>query len=258
MNEIHETAIISSKAQLGNNIKVGPFSIIHDDVIIDEGTTIGSHAVIYDGARIGKNVQIFQGASVSNTPQDYGYKGERTFFSIGDNTIIREFVSLHKATKEGGTSSVGKNCMLMAYCHVGHDSVLGDNVILANDVHIGGHTVIENFAIVGGGTPIHQFSRIGQHSMTGGGLVITCDVPPYVLAGRAPLRYAGMNSIGLRRRGFTPEDIAVIKKTYDILYNSGLNFSQAKERIKDELSDKPKAMIIYDFLGKTKRTILRK
>lgn len=258
MNEIHATAIVSDKAQLGKNIKVGPYSIIHDDVVIEDGTSIGPHVVIYDGARIGKNVQIFQGASISNTPQDFGYNGERTFFHIGDNTQIREYVSLHKATKENGISSVGKNCLLMAYCHVGHDCILGDNIILANDVHIGGHTIIEDYAMVGGGTPIHQFSRIGEHSMTGGGLVITCDIPPYTLAGRAPLRYAGINIIGLKRRGFTPEDIAVIKKTYDILYNSGLNFSQSKEKIKTELSNEPKAMIVYDFLEKTKRTVLRK
>ena len=258
MNEIHNTAIVSSKAELGENVKVGPYAIIEDDVVIGDGSTIGPHAAIYDGARIGENVKIFQGASVSNLPQDLKFSDEKTYFEIGDNTQIREFVTLHRATIDGNSSKVGENCLIMAYSHVAHDCVLGNNVILANSVQIGGHVKMGDYAIIGGGTPIHQFSHIGEHSMVGGGLVITCDIPPYVLAGRAPLRYAGLNAIGLKRRGFTAEDLAVIKKTYDLLYNSGLNFSQAKEKIKEEISNEKLAMNIYNFLENTKRTVLRK
>ncbi len=258
MTNIHSTAIVSSKAELGNNVTVAPYAIIEDDVIIGDDCQIGPHAIIYNGARLGKNVRISQGASVANLPQDLRFKDEKTFFVIGDNCVIREFVTLHRASVDGSESRIGKNCFIMAYAHVAHDCRLGDNVILANSVQIGGHAVLEDYVIIGGSTPIHQFTRVGQHSMIGGGFRITVDVPPYVLAANEPLRYCGLNIVGLKRRGFTEAQIADIKKTYDILYNSGLNFSQSKERINNEMNQSAHAMIILEFLENTKRTLLRR
>lgn len=256
--KIHQTAIVSSKAKLGSDIEVGPFSIIHDDVEIGDGCKIHSHAVIYDGARLSNNVQVYQGASVSNAPQDLKYAGEKTYFYVGENTILREFVTLHRGTVESGKTVVGSNCLIMAYTHVGHDCIIGNNCILANSVQIGGHVEIDDFVIVGGDSPIHQFSKIGKHAFIGGGFKVAADVPPYVLAGESPLKYKGLNVIGLRRRGFTSEQISVLKNSYDILYNSGLNFSMAKDKIKETYPDHPLAQDILDFLNRTNRAIIRR
>lgn len=258
MSQIQKTAIVSPKAKLGNDVKVDAYAIIHDDVEIGDGTFIGPHAVIYDGARIGKNVKILQGAAISNIPQDLKYAGEEALFYIGDNTTIREFVTLHKGTVETGFSKVGSNCLLMAYAHVAHDCVIGDNVIIANSVQIGGHVHIEDYVIVGGATPIHQFSKVGQHSMIGGGFRIVSDVPPYILAGGEPLRYAGLNLIGLRRRGFTNEQIGNLKKAYTYIFGKDLNLSQAKEKVKKELGDDTLVQNILTFIENSSRGIIKR
>jgi UDP-N-acetylglucosamine acyltransferase len=258
MTKIDSTAIVSSKAEIGNDVTIGPYAIVQDDVVIGDNCDIGPSAVLYNGTRLANNVKIFQGASVANLPQDVKFSDEVSYFYIGENTQIREFVTLHRATIDGGESRIGKNCMLMAYSHIAHDCKVGDNVILANSVQVGGHAELGDYVIIGGSTPVHQFTRVGEHSMIGGGFRIVVDVPPYVLAGNEPLRYAGLNVIGIKRRGFSPEEISEIKKTYDILYNSGLNFSQAKIRIKEELSGSSRAMKIHDFLENTKRTLLRR
>lgn len=253
----HPTAIVSSKAQIGDNVEIGPYSIIKDDVIIGNGVKIASHVVIYDGARIADNVKIYQSASVSHIPQDLKFNGEQTSFEIGENTVIHEFVTLHRGTSETKVSKVGKNCLLMAYTHVAHDCILGDNVILANAVQIGGHAQIDDFAMIGGSTPMHQFCKVGKHAIVGGGFKISKDVPPYVLAGNWPLKYEGLNLIGLRRRGFTNDDIMTIKKAYQIIYNSGLPVFKAVERIKEELSiDNPYISEILSFIEKAKRGII--
>ena len=258
MNNIHPTAIVSSKAQLGNDITIGPYSVIYDNVEIGNGTKIGPHVVIYDGARIGERVIIHQGASVANSPQDLKYADEPTLFYIGDDTTIRECVTLHRGTVATGVSRVGKNCLLMAYSHVAHDCTVGDKVILANAVQLGGHVEIGDWVILGGASLIHQFCKVGAHVMIGGGFKATTDVPPFILAGRHPLRFEGLNVVGLRRRGFTSDDISVIKKTYEIFYHSNLLFSEAKVRIKEEFGGNKHADTVLDFMGKSKRGILRK
>jgi UDP-N-acetylglucosamine acyltransferase len=252
MTQIHDTAVVSSKATLGDNIIVSPYAIIEDDVVIGNDCTIGPHAVIYNGARLGNRVKIGQGASVSNLPQDFSYKGEETFFLIDDDTVVREFVTLHKGTTTG-FSKVGKNCFLMAYSHVGHDAKIGDRCILANSVQLGGHVQFEDFVIIGGGTVIHQFCRIGQHSMTGGGYRVVQDIPPYILAAHDPIRYTGLNVIGLRRRGFSNEEIMTLKNAYSVIYSNAYNLSQAKTKVEEEMGDHPLVKNILEFLTKSKR-----
>lgn len=258
MVNIHPTAIVSSKAKLGNNLTVLPFTIIEDDVEVGNDCVIGPSAVLYNGARLGNNVIVHQGASVSHIPQDFGYAGEQTFFYVGDNTIIHEFVTLHKGTKSTGFSKVGKNCYLMAYSHVAHDCVVGDNCILANGVQIAGHCTLEDYVIIGGLTPVHQFCKVGQHSMTGGGFRIVQDVPPFVLAGNEPLKYSGLNIIGLRRRGFQANDITALKKAYTILYDKAYNVSQAREKISAELGENKYVHLVLEFLKESKRGIMGK
>ncbi len=258
MVNIHSTAIVSSKAKLGDNVNVLPFTIIEDDVEIGNDCTIGPSAVIYNGARIGNNVKIYQGVSISHTPQDLGYRGETTYFYVGDNTVIHEFVTLHRGTKSTGFSKVGKNCFLMAYSHVAHDCTVGDNCILANSVQIAGHCTLEDYVTIGGLTPVHQFCKVGQHSMTGGGFRIVQDVPPFVLAGNEPLKFSGLNVIGLRRRGFQTEDILTLKKAFAILYDKAYNVSQAREKITAEFGDNKYVQIVLEFLKDSKRGIIGK
>jgi UDP-N-acetylglucosamine acyltransferase len=257
MAKIHPTAIVSNNAKLGSILTVGPYAVIQDDVEIGEDCVIGPHAVVHDGARIGNRVKIFQGASIANIPQDLKFDNEKSLFYIGDDTKVREFATLHRGTVETGFSKVGKNCLLMAYVHVGHDTVIGDNCIIANSVQIGGHAEIEDWVIIGGSTPVHQFSKVGQHSMVGGGFRIVVDVPPYILGGNEPLRYSGLNVLGLRRRGFSNDDINTLKDAYKIVYNSGLTFSQAKEKLSGEYGNHPLVKNIIDFMNKSKRSILK-
>lgn len=258
MVNIHPTAIVSSKAKLGDNVTILPFTIIEDDVEVGNDCTIGPSAVLYNGARLGNNVIINQGASIAHIPQDLGFAGEESFFYVGDNTRVHEFVTLHRGTKSTGFSRVGKNCLLMAYSHVAHDCVVGDNVILANGVQIAGHCTLEDYVIIGGLTPVHQFCKVGQHSMTGGGFRIVQDVPPFVLAGNEPLKYSGLNIIGLRRRGFVVDDINTLKKAYAILYDKAYNVSQAREKISAEFGDNKYVQSVLEFLKESKRGIIGK
>lgn len=259
MSKIHPTAVVSSKAKLGDNIEIAPYAIIEEDVEIGNDCYIGPHAVIYNGARIKNRVTILQSASIAHLPQDFTYKGEQTVFIVEDDTMIREFVSLHKGTQSTGISRVGKNCYLMAYSHVAHDCILGDNCILSNGVQVGGHVTIEDYVIIGGLTPVHQFCRVGQHSMIGGGFRITQDVPPYILGASEPLKYSGVNSIGLRRRGFSNDDIMLIKKAYGLIYSKALNVSQAKDKIMNEIGlENIYIKNILDFLNESKRGLIGK
>ncbi len=258
MNTIHPTAIVSSKATIGKNLTVAPYSIIRDDVIIGDDCYIGPHTVIYDGARIGNRVKIFQASSIAHNPQDLKFANEKTIFEIGDDTRIHEFVTLHRGTKETGFSRVGKNCLIMAYCHVAHDVIVGDNCILANSVHIAGHVEVEDFVIIGGLVAIHQFCRVGEHAMIGAGFKITKDVPPYILAGREPLKFAGLNVVGLRRRGFSNEDIFALKTTFTYLYNAGLNVTAAINKIKNEFPEQPHVLKVLEFITSSKRGIIGK
>lgn len=258
MNNIHPTAIVDSKAKLGNNITISPYAIIEDNVEIGDDCLIGPHAVIYSGARIGNRVKIYQSASVAHIPQDLKFHNEESVFIIGDDTIIHEFVTLHRGTEETGFSKVGSNCLFMAYSHVAHDCVVGDNCIIANDVQIGGHVTIEDYVIIGGSTPVHQFSKIGQHAMIGGGFRVVKDVPPYVLAGSEPLKFSGLNVIGLRRRGFSNEDIFTLKKAYGYVFSESYNTTQAKAKLIEEFPEHPLVKNVIDFINKSDRGLIGK
>ncbi len=257
MTDIHSTAIVGSKAKIGDNVTVGPYAIIEDDVEIGSDCRIGPHAVIYNGARIGNKVTIHQAASIAHTPQDLKFAGEESYFYVGDECVIHEYTTLHRGTKETGFSRIGKKCLLMAYAHVAHDTVVGDNCILANSVQLAGHVVIEDFVIIGGVTPVHQFCKVGQHSMIGGGFRVTQDIPPFTLMAGEPLKFSGLNVIGLRRRGFSNEDILLLKKAYGYIYDNSLNISQAKEKIRAEIKNKYVDAVL-DFLAGSTRGLAGK
>ncbi|MDE6248924.1 MAG: acyl-ACP--UDP-N-acetylglucosamine O-acyltransferase, partial [Paramuribaculum sp.] len=222
-----------------------------------EGTRIASNVTIMEGARIGKNCTIFPGAVISGIPQDLKFKGEDTLAIIGDNTTIRECVTINRGTAAKGKTVVGNNCLIMAYCHVAHDCIVGDNVIMSNATQLAGEVQVDNFAVIGGGSLVHQFCHIGPHVMLQGGALVNKDIPPYVKAAREPIAYAGVNSIGLRRRGFSGEVIRDIQEIYRYLYLSGLNNSDAIERIEAELPATPERDEIILFVRNAKRGIIR-
>lgn len=253
---IDSLAVVSPKATIGDGVQVGPFAVIEDDVAIGEGTTIGAHAVVHSGSRIGRECRIHPMAAIGGLPQDLKFKGEPTTLEIGDKTVVREFVTLNRATAETGRTIIGSNCLFMAYSHVGHDCVVGDNVILANCCGLGGHVHLGNWVILGALTPVHQFCHIGDHAMIGGGFRVVKDVPPYILAGSEPLIFAGLNIIGLRRRGFSAKSIELLNKTYRLIYRSSLNVSQAVARIAEEVEPSPEVEAVLSFIAKSKRGII--
>lgn len=250
-------AYVHPAAKIASNVVIDPFVTIDQNVEIGEGTRIGSNVTILEGARIGKNCTICSGAVISGVPQDLKFRGEDSVAIIGDNTTIRECVTINRGTASKGKTVVGSNCLIMAYCHVAHDCVIGDNVIMSNATQVAGEVVIDNFAVIGGGALIHQFSHIGQHVMVQGGALVNKDIPPYVKAGREPIAYAGINSIGLRRRNFTNEQIREIQGIYRYLYLSGLNNSDAVERIEAELPASKERDEIILFVRNSKRGIIR-
>jgi len=250
-------AYIHPDAQIAPNVVIEPFVTIDKNVVIEEGTRIGSNVTIFEGARIGKNCNIFPGAVISAVPQDLKFHGENSVAIIGDNTTIRECVTVNRGTASKSKTVIGSNCLIMAYCHVAHDSILGNNVIMSNAVQVAGEVKIDDFAIIGGGSLIHQFCHIGSHVMIQGGSHINKDVPPYVKAGRNPLSYAGINSIGLRRRGFSNEAIRDVQEIYRFLYLSGLNNSDAIERIEAELPASKERDDIILFVRNSQRGIIK-
>jgi UDP-N-acetylglucosamine acyltransferase len=258
MSKIHATSIVSPEAKIGNDVEIGPFSVIYDDVVIGDNTKIGPHVNVYDGARISSSVKIFQGASISNTPQDLKFADEKTYLYIGDNTVVREFATLHRGTIATGQTKIGKNCLLMAYSHVAHDCTLGNNIILANSVQLGGHVEIDDWTILGGGCAMHQFVKIGSHVIVSGGSMANADIPPFVMVKGIPARFVGLNIIGLKRRDFTSDDIVVIKDVYHLFYNSGLTMTAAKEKIAEKYSNQPLVSKILQFMNDSTRTIIRK
>lgn len=258
MKNIHPTAIVSPEAKIGENIEVGPYAIIEADVEIGDNCKVGPHACIYDGARIGNNVKILQAAAVSNIPQDLKFDPDfKSQFYIGDNTTIREFATLHRGTEDLGYSKIGSNCLVMAYAHVAHDCIIGNNCIIVNSVQVGGHARIEDYAIIGGSTPVHQFSKIGAHVMIGGGLRVVSDVPPFIMAAGEPLRFGNVNIVGLRRRGFTNDQISNIKDCYKLLYKSGMNTTQAKEAMMEKYPDDECVAKIVEFINNSDRGIIK-
>lgn len=250
-------AYIHPAAKIAPSVVIDSFVTIEQNVEIGEGTRIGSNVTIMEGARIGKNCTIFPGAVISGIPQDLKFRGEDTLAIIGDNTTIRECVTVNRGTAAKGKTVVGSNCLIMAYSHVAHDCVIGDNVIISNATQIAGEVVVDNFAVIGGGTLIHQFCHIGPHVMIQGGALVNKDIPPYVKAAREPIAYAGVNSIGLRRRGFTSEVIRDIQEIYRYLYLSGLNNTDAVECIEAELPATKERDEIILFVRNSKRGIIR-
>lgn len=254
---IQPLAYVSPEAKLANNVMIDPFVTIHKNVEIDEGTYIASNVTIMEGARIGKNVKIFPGAVISAIPQDLKFEGEQSLTIIGDNTVIRESVTLNRGTNATGKTVIGANCLLMAYVHVAHDCVIGNNCILANSVQLAGHVEIGDYAIIGGLSAVHQFAKIGGHVMISGGSLVRKDVPPYSKAAREPLSYEGVNSIGLRRRGFSPEKIAEIQEIYRILYLRGYNNAAALKKIEAEMPASKERDEILSFIKESDRGIMK-
>lgn len=250
-------AYIHPAAKIHPSVIIDPFVTIEQNVEIGEGTWIGSNVTIFEGARIGKNCKIFPGAVISGIPQDLKFRGEDTVAIIGDNTTIRECVTVNRGTASKGKTVVGNNCLIMAYCHVAHDTIVGNDVIMSNATQLAGEVVVDDHAIIGGGTLVHQFCHIGPHVMIQGGSLINKDVPPYVKAARMPISYAGVNSIGLRRREFSSEAIQQIQEIYRYLYLSGLNNSDAVERIEAELPATKERDEIIMFVRNSKRGIIK-
>lgn len=257
MIQIHPLAYVHPEAKIADGVIIEPFAYIGKDVEIGEGTWVGPNSTIYDGARIGKNVKIYNSASVSAAPQDLKYKGEPTLTRIGSNTVIREGVTLNRGTTANNETVIGENCLIMAYVHVAHDCVIGNNCIIVNSVQLAGHIIIDDWAMIGGTAAIQQFVRIGAHAFVTGGALVRKDIPPFTKAAREPLCYCGINSIGLRRRGFTNEQINEIAEIYRLLYLKNLNVAQALDKIELEMNPSRERDEIVNFIRSSTRGILR-
>ncbi len=248
---------IHPEAKIGKDVVIEPFTTINKDVVIGDGTWIGSNATIFDGARIGKNCKIFPGAVISGIPQDLKFDEEITTTEIGDNCIIREFCTISRGTSDRNKTVIGNNCLLMAYVHVGHDCLIGDYCILANSVQIGGHVVLEDYVIIEAVAGVQQFVQIGQHSFIGAGANVRKNVPPYIKAARDPLTFAGVNSVGLRRRGFSNESVSQIEDIYRNIYTRGLNVSNAVKVIEQEAPKSKEKESILKFIEESTKGIIR-
>lgn len=250
-------AYVHPQAKVAKNVVIEPFVNIEKNVEIGEGSWIGSNVTIMEGARIGKNCKIFPGAVISAIPQDLKYAGEDTLVKIGDNVTVREFVTINRGTKANYETVIGDNCLLMAYVHIAHDCVIGNNVILANAATLAGHIIIDDWAIIGGMTAIHQFVQVGAHSFLSGGVLVRKDVPPFSKGAREPLSYVGVNSIGLRRRGYSNEKINAIQDIYRIIYLKGYNVSQATSIIEADVPATPERDEILAFIQKSTRGLMK-
>jgi len=253
---IHPTAVIDPSAQLGTNVSIGAFTVIDHDVIIGDNTQIDIHAVIKPFTSIGQDCRIFAGAILGEIPQDLKFGGEQTNLEIGNRTTIREYCTLNRGTDASGKTVIGNDVLLMAYVHVGHDCILSDKVILANGISLGGHVEIGYHASIGGHTPVHQFCRIGTHAFIGGCYRVVKDIPPYVLATGEPLRYAGINVLGLRRRGFDSDTRLQIQRAYRLIYRTDSTRSQALAAIRRELPESPEILTILEFFSGGDRSII--
>jgi UDP-N-acetylglucosamine acyltransferase len=251
LNSIHPAA------KIGKQVEIGPFTTIYSDVEIGDNSWIGPNVTIMDGARIGKNCRIFPGAVISGIPQDLKFQGEVTTAEIGDNTTIREYVTVNRGTRSKGKTVVGDNCLVQSYVHIAHDCAIGSNCILSGYVGLGGEVVIEDWAILGGGSLVHQFVRIGCHVMVQGGCKVIKDVPPYILAGRDPVAYAGLNLVGLRRRGFTSDKIQELQEIYRTLYQKGLNNSDALRNIEASFPQSVERDHVMEFVHGSERGIIK-
>jgi len=254
---VKENVIIHPGARIGDNVQIEPFVVIGEDVEIGEGTWVGPHVTILDGVRIGRNCRIFPGSVIGGIPQDLKYAGEYSIVEIGDNVTIREYCTVNRGTRVNFRTIIMDHSLLMAYVHIAHDCTIGNHCVLANNVNLAGHIEIGEYAILGGLTAVHQFVKIGEHSMIGGGSLVRKDIPPYVKAAREPLSYAGVNSIGLRRRGFTNEQIHNIQDVYRILFVKGYNTRQALKIIETSIIATPERDRIIEFITGADRGIMK-
>ena len=256
---IHPLATVHPGAKLADSVEVGPYAFIDDNVEIGEGTKILPHATIFSYVKIGRDCNVFPGAVVGAIPQDLKFDGEITYVEIGDRVNIRECATINRGTRASGkgVTRVGSDTLIMSYVHVAHDCCVGNHCILVSYVGIAGETDVDDWAIIGGGTKVHQFSHIGTHAMVGGASAVNKDVPPYALCGRSPLVFAGVNLVGLRRRGFESDTIRNIKDIYDMIYYQGFNFSDALDRVEAGFSPSPEKEIILNFIRGSKRGIVR-
>jgi UDP-N-acetylglucosamine acyltransferase len=254
-----EHSIVHPNAKIGENVKIHPFCYIAENVEIGDGCEIGPNAVIYDYVKMGKNCKVFPGAVVGAIPQDLKFSDEVSYVEIGDNVTIRECATINRGTAASGKGKtvIGNNTLLMSYSHVAHDCEVGNNCILVSYVGIAGETKVDDWAIIGGSSVAHQFSNIGTHAMVAGGSRIGKDVPPYAMAGKYPLSYCGINIVGLRRRGFTIDQIERIKEIYRTIYQSGLNISDACKKVEAEFEESVEKRTILDFIARSKRGIIK-
>jgi UDP-N-acetylglucosamine acyltransferase len=255
---IHPHTYIHPNAKLATNVKVDPFTVIHQNVEIGDGTWIGSNVTIMEGARIGKNCRIFPGAVIAAIPQDLKFDGEYSLVEIGDNTTIREFVTVNRGTNDKGKTTIGHDCLIMAYSHIAHDCSIGNHCIMSNNTQVAGHVIIGDWVILGGMCAVHQFVQIGQQSFIAGGSLVSKDVPPYLKAGRNPLSFAGVNSVGLKRRGFTIERTNHILDIYRIIFSKGYNTTQALELIEEEFPATDERDEIVTFIRDSSRGIIKR
>lgn len=248
---------IHPSAKIGKDVTISPFSFIDENVEIGDGTWIGPNVTVFSGARIGKNCKVFPGAVISAIPQDLKYKGEETLTEIGDNTTIRECVTINRGTVDKMKTAIGSNCLLMAYVHIAHDCILGNNIIIANSVNLAGHVTVEDWVIIEGLAAVQQFVRIGAHAFITGGSLVRKNVPPFTKAAREPLQYVGINSVGMRRRGFTNESVLEIEDIYRTLYVRGHNVTNALAVIEQEAPASKEKDQILNFIRESKDGIMR-
>jgi UDP-N-acetylglucosamine acyltransferase len=257
MSNVHPTAILGKNACLGEDVFIGPFTIIEDGVKIGDNTSVSSHVRISKGTTIGQKCSIYQGAVIGTQPQDLKFGGEESFVTIGNNTTIREYATINRATSDSYYTKVGDNCLLMAYSHIAHDCHLGNNVILANSVNLAGHVIIEDHVGIGGLTPVHQFTHIGTHCFIGGGLRVNKDVPPYIRAMGEPIQFGGLNVIGLKRRGFSEDTLTQLKNAFRLIYRENLLLEEAIQKLVDQPNNCPEVLHLINFLQKSERGIVR-
>lgn len=254
---IQPLSYIHPEAKIASNVVIEPFSTIHKDVVIGEGTWIGSNVTIMDGARIGKNCKIFPGAVISGEPQDLKFEGEITTAEIGDNTTIRECVTINRGTRDRYKTVIGKNCLIQAYSHIAHDCIVGDNCIFSNSSTLAGHITVGDYVVLAGLVAVHQFCNIGSHAFVTGGTLVRKDVPPFIKAAREPIAYAGVNSVGLRRRGYTSEQITEIQNIYRVLFVQNRNLSKALDLVEAEFEATELRDEILAFVRNSNRGVVR-
>lgn len=254
---ISKLAVVSNDAQIGEGVEIGQFSSVYEDVVIGKGTRIHPNVVIYSGTRIGENCEIYPGAVIGAVPQDLKFHGEYTTTEIGNNTVIRECVTIHRGTDDRKKTAVGNDCLIMGYVHIAHDCLVGNHVILANYTGLSGHNIIEDYAILEGKVGTQQFIRVGAHAFVAGATLIRKNVPPYIRVAREPITYAGVNAVGLRRRGMTDEQIRVVEDIYRLLFVQNNSISKGINAIEEEVPDCEEKRIVLDFIAQSDKGIVR-